>query len=313
MANVRFSRRQRGFTLIELLVVIAIIALLIALLLPAVQKVRESADRAACLNNLKQLGLAVLSYNDTIGTLPPSRNLFCLYPGELGELTGPNSDEPDGEEALGQNWAVLILPYLEQDNLFKLWDMTIDYSNQNVQAVQAAVPVYFCPSRREFGAPPTLSLSQSTPAGALGDYGACVGTTGADIFSTQLGSKVPDGAFRLGLNGKGLRLNQILDGTSNTFLIGEKHVPINQKGKGPWDCSIYDGDHFLCSCRSAGINYPIAQSLLDQNVYFGSNHTGICMFLFADGSVHSLSIDTDPQTLDCLANVSDGNVVPPYE
>lgn len=306
-------QRRRAFTLIELLVVIAIIALLIALLLPAVQKVREAANRTTCINNLKQIGLAVLNYNDVIHTLPPSRNLFCLYAAELPELTNANPDEPDNDEALGPNWAALILPYMEQDNLFKLWDMQLDYTNQNLQALQGIVPNYFCPSRRDYSSSPTLSTTVSPKPGALGDYAACVGTTGADIYNIVLSPLRPDGAFRLGLSGKGLRYNQILDGTSNTFMMGEKHVPTGKLGKGAWDCSIYDGDNFLCSCRSAGLSYPVAGSLQDQGLKFGSNHPHICMFLFCDGSVHALSVDIDPQTLDYLANVSDGQVIPPYE
>src|SRR6476646_1777033 len=116
-------QRRPAFTLIELLVVIAIIAVLIGLLLPAIQKVREAANRTRCANNLKQIGLAMHSFHDANGFLPPYRikKYFAT-------------------------WAVVIMPYIEQENVYKRWDILDEYYNQPASVVQALVPIYFCPS-----------------------------------------------------------------------------------------------------------------------------------------------------------------------
>src|SRR5215212_4887181 len=115
-----FRRVPRAFTLIELLVVIAIIAILIGLLLPAVQKVREAAARSSCQNNLKQLGLTLHTYNDTYGRLPPGGACGTALPGQGGSYvaTNPPNDQNWGSDQ--GTWIVYILPYREQDNAYKL-------------------------------------------------------------------------------------------------------------------------------------------------------------------------------------------------
>src|SRR5436305_309880 len=193
-------RRPRpAFTLIELLVVIAIISTLIGLLLPAVQKAREAAARISCANNLHQIGLAMHNYEGALGRLPPSRL-------RVGSAT----------------WAVLLLPQMEQDNLYRQWQIGLPYYSQNTTARLSGVRSYFCPSRRtaadslggsRFGDVPSDPTWGATGnvAGALGDYAAVIDPSGFDYpTETAPGDR---GAFRLCI---GLRLIDFRDGLSNT-------------------------------------------------------------------------------------------------
>jgi prepilin-type N-terminal cleavage/methylation domain-containing protein len=170
MADFGARPRRTGFTLVELLVVISILALLAGLLLPAIQRVRESANRTSCANNLKQIGIAMHLYHDVYKTLPPSFS-------------------KNGSDAT--TWCVLILPFLEQESLYKQWNFSKSYYAQAEAVRQTPVPVYFCPTRRDSESA-GMSTSGDQPylvddydpsayanvAGALGDYAVSIGSLG---------------------------------------------------------------------------------------------------------------------------------------
>jgi prepilin-type N-terminal cleavage/methylation domain-containing protein len=298
MCSSRRAARAAAFTLIELLVVIAIIGVLVGLLLPAVQKVREAANRLACGNNLRQIGIALHQYHFDHNQLPPSR---------LSDFHA--------------TWAVLLMPYLEENNLYEQWQLDLSYYDQTDVGRQTPVKTYFCPSRRTSSTPPVISISgdqndESFPfgpqtSGALGDYAACLGTKSIDGADTTL---TPDGPFLAGTYGT-VTFASITDGLSNTILVGEKHVPVGSFGQAVWDCSLYNGDYPSCNCRGAGPLSPLAQLPTDNTfnvIGFGSYHPGICQFVMGDASVRKLSVNTDPVILALLANPADGLPVPDF-
>ena len=167
-------RTRPGFTLIEMLTVIAIIAMLIGMLLPAVQKARESANRASCLNNEKQLVLSMHMFHNDHNRLPHLHIMVC-------------SPEPDLPAYPGATWAVQLLPYIEQNNLYSQWDLTLDYYKQKALARENPLKIMLCPSRRSTQTPPTLSISGDYPLdgnsttntpGTLGDYVVVIDRSG---------------------------------------------------------------------------------------------------------------------------------------
>jgi prepilin-type N-terminal cleavage/methylation domain-containing protein/prepilin-type processing-associated H-X9-DG protein len=203
---------RRGFSLVELLVVIAIIAILIGLLLPAVQKVREAAARMKCGNNLKQISLAMHGYHDVNGGFPPG---FVCSDTDLehGEHTG----------------FTLVLPFIEQTNVYRLMDFTQPwYDTSNYQGVGQTVAIYFCPSNRTTGSMDLVPIAAqwSTPlppqVGSV-DYALCKGANGAwnrDVTRTPEQARGVFGILPT-VTTPGVRLIDISDGTSMTFLVGE--------------------------------------------------------------------------------------------
>jgi prepilin-type N-terminal cleavage/methylation domain-containing protein len=316
MNRCRFQDR-RAFTLIELLVVIAIIAILIGLLLPAVQKVREAAARAKCMNNLKQLGLAVHTYHDVNRVLPSSRI----------NKTGANN----------ATWALLVLPYLEQQNLFNQWNASQAYWQQLATfPTTTVVQAFFCPSRPRDSsvwtdptAKPTASSGYYT--GSCGDYAVCVGngtpTSGGVVSmdyccagSGPTSTYVP-GAFVRKVNGT-VRFTDITDGLSNTLFIGEKFIAIKDfDTKAPqWgtcgadsDCAIWDAYDPTISQRVASATFPLnGNPFVDPpdysgGVQFGGFHPGITLFVMGDGRVVGINNAISGTVLGYLSGRNDGN------
>src|SRR5258707_189863 len=119
-----------------------------------------------------------------------------------------------------------------------------------------------------------------------------------------------DGAFQLG--SAGIRFAEITDGLSNTILVGEKHVALNQFGVGWSDCSLYNGDYATCSTRAGGIGYPLATSLTDPGWKFGSYHTNLVQFAWGDGGVRPLPVSIAPYVLGLMTSINDGEVIPDF-
>jgi prepilin-type N-terminal cleavage/methylation domain-containing protein len=318
-------KRRTGFTLIELLVVIAIIGILIGLLVPAVQKVREAAARIKCANNLKQMGLALHNYHDAQQSFPPG----YLYNGASGNSTTPGGggairklDRPPPlpvsvlyPNAPGWGWAAFLLPYIEQDNLHRQIDFNLPTESPSMAGVRTTrLSVYTCPSDWAAGVFTVQSdQNQNLADAATNSYAACFGSGG--LMNTQ-----PDAGNGMFYRNSRLGMKDITDGTSNTIAIGERAALF---AKAPWVGVISGGT--LRTTPGAPVYTSIAElappmamarvgnkALHDpycEPYDFFSGHGPVVQFVFADGSVHALSQGVNATVLQALATRGGGEVV----
>jgi len=293
------QRRRSGFTLIELLVVIAIIAILIGLLLPAVQKIREAANRMKCSNNLKQMGLAIHNYHDTNGFMPPG---------------GFN---PWGAEG---SWPYHILTYIEQDNLAR------QNTGNNVDPLRyrSGPSIYFCPSRRTAKAVQAqggrflMDYAASTPADSPNSwdqfwYGDIWGMGWTN--STYRGV-IARGGYQVGTSnwiGTQSNLASVTDGLSNTMVVSEKQLNPQAYFSGDWhdDAGWADGwDPDVMRYTGFQPNpdtmYNKPQNGGHEGYVFGSAHSSGINALFGDGSVRHIRYSIDLTLFNNLGDKADG-------
>jgi prepilin-type N-terminal cleavage/methylation domain-containing protein/prepilin-type processing-associated H-X9-DG protein len=298
------GRVKHGFTLVELLVVIAIIGILVALLLPAIQAAREAARRTQCVNNLKQMGLAILNYESSRRCFPRGRwNLIPTDTGKHNVVDRPTAKSNDA------CWTVVVLPYAEEQNIASQYDLKKEwFHTDNRTAVSYPLKIFVCPSVPEQSRSDTTFTSSMQPA--AGDYG-CINGVGSAAwnFHPELGtypgniSGGEDNPKVIGVMTKALlrspcRFKDIIDGTSKTILIAETAGRPDQ---------YFDGR----LGNSAGLIVPVDAgtgwadpdsgfTLNTQPVINHSNngeiyafHPGGAQFCFADGSTRFISSSLD--------------------
>jgi prepilin-type N-terminal cleavage/methylation domain-containing protein len=303
------NRHRRAFTLVELLVVIAIIAILMALLVPAVQKVRESASRTQCANNLKQIAIALHSHHSQQNRFPSGGTTWSDPP-RFASLGVPYIAEKQWA-----GWPYQLLPYVEQANLWQgAGEPTIQAAQKHI--VGATVAIYFCPSRRppSVGTQWNMSYSNGGPSGlfphGLIDYAA------SNVEGNGVICAMPaiDGAS---LNSHGsptkdrcTKIKHIVDGTSNTLVVAEKSLQPSAQGNAYGDNEGYVAGFDQDNIRSCTLA-PVPDSMASDgvgitNLHFGSAHSAGFQAVFADGSVHMIGYTTSTTTLAAFGNIADG-------
>jgi prepilin-type N-terminal cleavage/methylation domain-containing protein/prepilin-type processing-associated H-X9-DG protein len=307
------ARTRRGMTLIEMLVVIAIIGVLIALLVPAVQKVREAANRAQCGNNLHQVALGVHQFHDAQHQLPTNR----WYGRALSGPTQPN-----------WSWLSKILPYIEQDNIYRTGNVpTATLLQSGVMADQ--ITLFLCPSDDSSWNGPRSDAGNliGVPVGQTNYKGVAGANWGDDLlgiganFSTDWRNAGTNGSFDGHSNGDGifyrmnflrpLRLTQITDGTSNTFMIGEDLPALDIYCSWPYSNNANGTCAIPPNVERRGRPYPPAN--WENCESFRSWHPGGVQFAMADGSARFISDGIDLDIYRALATIRGGEAASPPE
>jgi prepilin-type N-terminal cleavage/methylation domain-containing protein/prepilin-type processing-associated H-X9-DG protein len=303
---IRYLRTRRGFTLIELLVVIAIIAILIGLLLPAVQKIREAAARLQCRNHLKQIGLAIHNHHDTTGRLPTGGR--TPWAG-IWYTNGQPNDIPNQ----GTGWMFQILPYIEQDNLVRLGGTSTTPTDTVGTKV---VKIYFCPARR--------TSAKWSGYWVLTDYAGATpnefwwGDPGPSWNGDPIWTVIPQLTYsgmivRTGCQPGSTNFASVSDGLSNTLCVGEKQLDVRNYDSGDWhdDQGWVDGwDPDIM--RSVHYSSPKQDKAGVSGYDFGAAHPGGMNGLMGDGSVRQIPYTMNLNVFRLLGNRQDGQTIPDF-
>lgn len=278
----------RGFTLIELLVVIAIIAILIALLLPAVQAAREAARKSQCINNLKQIGIALHNYHETS---------LCFPPGWIGVTSG----QQDAHGLNGWGWASKLLHRMDQQALYHKIDFKLAVADPvNAEILKVSLPMFRCPSdpsneswtiNDEGTGNPLLQLPTANYIGSFGTNEL------DDCELVPVGQRcVSDGVF---FHNQAVRLNDVIDGTSSTMFVGERKTKPEDGWHSTWVGIIPAGEeHFPRILGSADHTPNHPASHFDD---FSSHHATGGHFLMVDGRVCLITTVIDGKVYKSLA------------
>lgn len=319
--TMRIVREQRpsraGFTLVELLVVIAIIGILVALLLPAVQSARESARRTQCINHLKQLGLACHNHCDTFRRFPTGGTVPWAWSAGT-EADYPNYWKRDTFPYQGPSFLYQILPFIEASNVQNL------VADASVQT--ELISTYFCPSRRkpvrnwDYGnglndyAGVTPYNGTLTASSSIDNQDFWGGDPGKWTWSNPLTFEYKGIIVRSGDGGRICDFGRILDGSSNTSMIGEKFAIPAKYDHGDWcdDRGWTDGwdpdvMRFTAYVPIPDKIKPPPSSPLNYGYYFGSAHPAGINMAFGDGSVHKVAYNVDRVLFNNWGNRQDGN------
>ena len=314
--------KRKAFTLVELLVVIAIIGILIGMLLPAVQQVREAARRISCVNKIRQNSLACISYGSTFSQFPPATRF---------------DPDPGSNLADGLNWIVYTLPYIEQVNLHEQFnlDLTDNFTSNNKYDLSVnRLDSVLCPSADSTNADDTSGVSADISELHTTHYYAITGPVGINPSSqndeeyklrstglfhggfSEQGVIAPEGI--VGSESRGF--GEIIDGASNTLLIGElsyssKNVPVSSGFARPYRVWSRGGNGAKSFC-SAAKNIKLLINSYDfddsttkhNNINMGSNHPGGCNFGYADGSCHFISETVDLNAYLSQASAAGGEI-----
>lgn len=308
---------RRGFTLLELLVVMGVSAILIGLLLPAIQASRESARRMRCLNNLRQIGVAMMSHESSKGHFPTGGWGF-RWVGDPQRGTG--RDQPGG-------WLYCILPYIEQASVYDISSGAVsDEERRSLLAImsQKTLPIFNCPSRRANTLYPTevrAINADFVDRVAKTDYAANAGSVFLDVgpgpmslyegdSNTYLWPEYP--ATGICFQRSEVKVADITDGLSNTILAGEKNLPRESYTTGEDrgdDQSMYSGDDFDTLRWATAAWLPVNDmGTVSGEARFGSAHGQGCHLLLCDGSVRLTAYSIDRYVFETLGNRSDGEV-----